>query len=163
MAQLDHNLFATQGLQIRGKNSHNSWFKDITRVIHGDSKLWLPHTVKKVGLKSEDTQRTLSFRNRCARQIVTNHIHKEISQNDLQSARTDWRWLISLFFSQREYESPMLSKLLAIPSIPSSPVAPDEPIKICIIGAGISGLFLGMLLDSLQLPNTSYEILEASE
>ncbi|RAO65211.1 uncharacterized protein BHQ10_001223 [Talaromyces amestolkiae] len=39
----------------------------------------------------------------------------------------------------------------------------DSNIRVCIIGAGISGLYLGMLLDELDLKNVSYDILESNE
>ena len=35
------------------------------------------------------------------------------------------------------------------------------PIRICIIGAGISGLYLAMMLDDLGIPGLSYDILES--
>lgn len=43
---------------------------------------------------------------------------------------------------------------------------PDEseqpPRKVCIVGAGVAGLYIAMILDSLQIPNLTYDILEAS-
>lgn len=33
---------------------------------------------------------------------------------------------------------------------------------MCIVGAGIAGLYIAILLDSLEIPNVSYDILEAS-
>jgi len=44
------------------------------------------------------------------------------------------------------------------------PPLPEWPqLKICIIGAGISGLYTAMILDSLKIPNLTYEILESSD
>ncbi|ENI06054.1 hypothetical protein COCC4DRAFT_39946 [Bipolaris maydis ATCC 48331] len=43
---------------------------------------------------------------------------------------------------------------------------PDESSvkhRICIVGAGISGLFIAMILDSLEIPGLEYDILEASD
>lgn len=40
---------------------------------------------------------------------------------------------------------------------------PTSPINIGIVGAGISGLYLAMLLDELQIPFLTYDILESSE
>ncbi|KAL2850679.1 hypothetical protein BJY01DRAFT_261437 [Aspergillus pseudoustus] len=37
-----------------------------------------------------------------------------------------------------------------------------HPLKIGIVGAGISGLYLAMLFDELQIPGLTYEILESS-
>ena len=36
------------------------------------------------------------------------------------------------------------------------------PLKVCIVGAGITGLYIALLLDSLEEPQLSYELLEAS-
>ncbi|CAM1507624.1 Fc.00g072650.m01.CDS01 [Cosmosporella sp. VM-42] len=36
------------------------------------------------------------------------------------------------------------------------------PRKICIVGAGIAGLYIAMILDDLKIPNLTYEILEAN-
>ncbi|EAQ83519.1 hypothetical protein CHGG_09923 [Chaetomium globosum CBS 148.51] len=36
------------------------------------------------------------------------------------------------------------------------------PRKVCIVGAGIAGLYIAMILDSLEIPNLTYEILEAN-
>ncbi|KAL6169288.1 hypothetical protein ACJQWK_04323 [Exserohilum turcicum] len=35
--------------------------------------------------------------------------------------------------------------------------------RICIVGAGITGLFIAMILDSLEIPGLEYDILEASD
>ena len=35
-------------------------------------------------------------------------------------------------------------------------------LKVCIVGAGIAGLYTAMLLDSLDLPGVSYDVVEAS-
>ncbi|KAL2126001.1 hypothetical protein VTI74DRAFT_1977 [Chaetomium olivicolor] len=34
--------------------------------------------------------------------------------------------------------------------------------KVCIVGAGVAGLYIAMILDSLAIPNLTYEILEAN-
>ncbi|KAJ2998885.1 hypothetical protein NUW58_g190 [Xylaria curta] len=36
------------------------------------------------------------------------------------------------------------------------------PRKVCIIGAGIAGLYIAMILDSLKVPHLTYDILEAN-
>ncbi|KAI1446140.1 hypothetical protein F5Y02DRAFT_91130 [Annulohypoxylon stygium] len=36
------------------------------------------------------------------------------------------------------------------------------PRKVCIVGAGISGLYIAMILDSLKISNLTYDILEAN-
>ena len=35
-------------------------------------------------------------------------------------------------------------------------------LKVCIVGTGIAGLYTAMLLDSLNLPGVSYDLLEAA-
>ncbi|KAF4953171.1 hypothetical protein FSARC_12451 [Fusarium sarcochroum] len=37
------------------------------------------------------------------------------------------------------------------------------PRKVCIVGAGIAGLYIAMILDDLQIPNLEYEVIEASD
>jgi hypothetical protein len=39
---------------------------------------------------------------------------------------------------------------------------PDEKLEVCIIGAGVAGLYIAMILDDLAIPGLSYEILESS-
>jgi len=46
------------------------------------------------------------------------------------------------------------------PSAPGDREPP--PRKVCIVGAGISGLYIAMILDSLEIPNLTYDILEAN-
>jgi hypothetical protein len=36
-------------------------------------------------------------------------------------------------------------------------------LKLCIIGAGAAGLYIAMILDSLNIPYLTYDILESSE
>ena len=47
----------------------------------------------------------------------------------------------------------------AIP--PSDELWPE--LKLCIVGAGVAGLYIAMILDSLEIPNLTYEILESSD
>jgi monoamine oxidase len=35
--------------------------------------------------------------------------------------------------------------------------------RVCIVGAGVTGLFIAMILDSLEIPGLEYDILEASD
>ncbi|KAG8157463.1 hypothetical protein KVR01_012847 [Diaporthe batatas] len=37
----------------------------------------------------------------------------------------------------------------------------QPPRKVCIVGAGVAGLYIAMILDSLEIPNLTYDILEA--
>ncbi|KAH6856062.1 hypothetical protein B0I37DRAFT_67638 [Chaetomium sp. MPI-CAGE-AT-0009] len=47
------------------------------------------------------------------------------------------------------------------PDVPKEPSAPS-PHKVCIVGAGLAGLYIAMILDSLEIPNLTYDILEAN-
>lgn len=38
----------------------------------------------------------------------------------------------------------------------------QPPRKVCIVGAGVAGLYIAMILDSLEIPNLTYDILEAN-
>ncbi|KAF3105147.1 hypothetical protein TWF569_010210 [Orbilia oligospora] len=45
----------------------------------------------------------------------------------------------------------------------SEQTAPQlPPRKVCIVGAGVAGLYIAMILDDLNIPNLTYEILEAN-
>lgn len=37
------------------------------------------------------------------------------------------------------------------------------PRKVCIVGAGVAGLYIAMILDDLKIPNLDYDILEGSQ
>lgn len=39
----------------------------------------------------------------------------------------------------------------------------STPRKVCIIGAGVAGLYIAKMLDDLDIPNLSYDILESSD
>lgn len=45
---------------------------------------------------------------------------------------------------------------------PGSDEGEQPPRKVCIVGAGVSGLYIAMILDSLEIPNLTYDILEAN-
>lgn len=47
-------------------------------------------------------------------------------------------------------------------TVPGSDESEQPPRKVCIVGAGVAGLYIAMVLDSLQIPNLTYDILEAS-
>ncbi|KAK6357702.1 hypothetical protein TWF718_002011 [Orbilia javanica] len=40
---------------------------------------------------------------------------------------------------------------------------PPTPHKVCIVGAGVAGLYIAMMLEDLQIPGLTYDILEASD
>lgn len=50
--------------------------------------------------------------------------------------------------------------------LPKSLQQPKESVprlKICIVGAGVTGLYTAMMLEFLNIPGLSYEILESSD
>ncbi|KYK56461.1 putative l-amino acid oxidase protein [Drechmeria coniospora] len=38
----------------------------------------------------------------------------------------------------------------------------EPPRKVCIVGAGVAGLYIAMILDDLKIPNLTYDILESN-
>lgn len=38
----------------------------------------------------------------------------------------------------------------------------EPPRKVCIVGAGVAGLYIAMILDDLKIPNLTYDIIEAN-
>ncbi|KAM0243957.1 hypothetical protein ACHAP5_006720 [Fusarium lateritium] len=62
------------------------------------------------------------------------------------------------FYEETDGEDAGMASFAAAKSEPEHP-----PRKVCIVGAGVAGLYIAMILDSLKLPNLTYEILEANE
>lgn len=56
---------------------------------------------------------------------------------------------------------PDLSKLQGRLGGPAAESLP--PLKVCIVGAGVSGLYIAMILDDLAIPGLTYEIIESAE
>lgn len=127
----------------------------------------------------------ISMRGAWARQILQNELEKEISIHQSRGVKFNesssiniptpsrgssrspspspgWRRPNTLLpdYSQIEEVSAIDPKtnLRAIPPLPVWPA-----LKICIVGAGISGLYTAMILDSLNIPNLTYDILESSD
>lgn len=102
----------------------------------------------------------ISYRAQWARRLVRMKLSAEI--NKLQTRRQN---------------SPTTGGL-QMPLLGSTPVSPHhlpparalparggslpENSKVCIVGAGVSGLYIAMILDNLAIPGLSYQILEAS-
>lgn len=49
---------------------------------------------------------------------------------------------------------------LALQAFPEEESYPQR--KVCIVGAGMAGLYIAMILDDLKIPNLTYDILEAN-
>ncbi|KAJ5102316.1 hypothetical protein NUU61_004538 [Penicillium alfredii] len=108
----------------------------------------------------------ISFRDLWARHIVQRGILSEIKGKGLQLGGIDWHLPGNTPTSSRYPTLPYLPR----PSHTLRSMCRDRangngtaPIRLCIIGAGISGLYLAMLLEELGLPEVTYEILESSD
>lgn len=111
---------------------------------------------------NHDSIRRPSIRARLACHLVKTHIQKEIRE-----AKSTCQESISLFrmLTSSPGSTVWNIELRRPPELPLVPQngKSDSNIRVCIIGAGISGLYLGMLLDELDLKNVSYDILESNE
>lgn len=124
-----------------------------------------------------------SFRSRWAARLIRENIFHELTNlpkgTDLDHS-TQNRSQATSQADRISFSALHLSDLLN--TIPSDPfnlprdivqdyerVSPNESDdssikhRICIVGAGITGLFIAMILDSLNIPGLEYDILEASD
>lgn len=108
-----------------------------------------------------------SMRGQWARTLVVNELLQEIPIHQGRGKNFggppgggDGRGAFELprDFTQDEDEKELKGSIRAIPPLPAWP-----NLKICIVGAGVSGLYTAMILESLEIPNLTYEILESSE
>lgn len=67
-----------------------------------------------------------------------------------------------LFAEEEEEEEEASAAPRAFRALSLGEEQPSQPQKICIIGAGVAGLYIAMILDDLKIPNLTYEILEAN-
>jgi monoamine oxidase len=124
-----------------------------------------------------------SFRSRWASRLIRENIFHELTNLTKGTGHGQRRQNRSPATSQTEclrFSVPHLSDLLdTIPTGPfdlpkdvvqeydrvSSMETDDLSVKhrICIVGAGITGLFIAMILDSLKIPGLEYDILGASD
>lgn len=96
----------------------------------------------------------LSYRAQWARGLVRRKLEDELSNPWLNSNGIEPIGYGNAF-------SPWKSALNIKPAL-SKEDGKFEPLKVCIVGAGLAGLYTALILDSLEDPNISYEILEAS-
>ncbi|EDU39560.1 L-amino acid oxidase [Pyrenophora tritici-repentis Pt-1C-BFP] len=124
-----------------------------------------------------------SFRSKWASRLIRENIFHELTNLTKRTDHGQRKQSRSSATSQAEYppfSAPHLSDLFdTIPTGPFdlpkdvvqdyyrvSSVKPDDlsaKHRICIVGAGITGLFIAMILDSLKIPGLEYDILEASD
>jgi hypothetical protein len=105
----------------------------------------------------------LSFRERWARRLVQDQVYQELSQNHCAYQSKHDRKKSSE--SELEHIYTYESTQNRLPSCyrPSQTRTKQQPLHICIVGAGVSGLYIALILDSLEIPELTYEILEASD
>ncbi|KAM3064639.1 hypothetical protein ACMFMG_007580 [Clarireedia jacksonii] len=80
-------------------------------------------------------------------------------------------YLIPIIHKSLPYSSPPLEKLPTFPGYEypfkkdPKPLSEDSKaaIKVCIIGAGMAGLYIAYILKKLNITDVSFEILEASD
>jgi monoamine oxidase len=124
-----------------------------------------------------------SFRSKWASRLIRENIFHELTNLTKaadQSQRKQHHPSATSRTACLPFSAPHLNDLLD--TIPTSPfdlprdvvqeydrvasVESDGPSvkhRICIVGAGITGLFIAMILDSLKIPGLEYDILEASD
>ena len=108
----------------------------------------------------------LSYRAQWARHLVRDKVEDEVLQVQLASeGMKGWKWNEAFFSDDMNVDFS-----LKVPST-GTPIIKGEvkqqtpcrrPLKVCIVGAGVTGLYIALLLDSLDDPELSYDILEAA-
>ncbi|CAH0020146.1 unnamed protein product [Clonostachys rhizophaga] len=119
----------------------------------------------------EDPVNNLTMKAQWARRLVREKLAAEL--NALQSRAGDLPGCLPIPYLGRQhythdnlpkdpiYENDTTKEKL-LHGIPSSLDADLPPRKVCIVGAGVAGLYIAMILDDLKIPNLTYEILESS-
>lgn len=98
-----------------------------------------------------------------ARRLIRTTINDELLNAQSRAGITDRPDSIANFSSTPPIVYGNLTNpLSSLPAISKNSKKELGPLKVCIIGAGISGLYIALLLDSLNDPDVSYEMLEAS-
>ncbi|RAH85859.1 FAD/NAD(P)-binding domain-containing protein [Aspergillus japonicus CBS 114.51] len=110
----------------------------------------------------EQQPQSASIRAKWAQSTLIRHLEREIADLDLPCDESDWAWVIPDPSLCPNGDNSCRRLPRPPPTRQPATTADPEPLRICIIGAGITGLYLAMMLDSLQLPHLCYEILEAS-
>ncbi|KAL7620469.1 hypothetical protein AAE478_009464 [Parahypoxylon ruwenzoriense] len=122
---------------------------------------------------STSTTTTTNFKDQWAKRLVREKLASEL--NTLVSKNRDMPRLRPLPFPLPPPGSPYThDNLPADPNYAgdSSVAGPPggalrdssgpPPRKVCIVGAGVAGLYIAMILDDLQIPNLTYDIIEAN-
>jgi NAD(P)-binding Rossmann-like domain len=103
----------------------------------------------------------VSLKQKWARRLVRQKLYHELialHEKGLRDRKPDPEGFPLFGIGDRAPTSPF--------DLPPAPPLPDtrksEPLNVGIIGAGVAGLYIAMILDSLEIPDLTYEILEAS-
>ena len=107
-----------------------------------------------------------SFKQQWARRLVRENLYRELTCHNAKESSSGARRLRDL--GVLDIGGKTLISPVQLPPAPSPENRQRSglraaKLKVCIVGAGIAGLYTAMLLDSLDLPGVSYELLEASE
>ena len=101
-----------------------------------------------------------SFKQQWARRIVRENLYRELtchkSKKDVGTRRLNLSLLDTVWDSMSHVNLP------PEPSKGQRSRPKTEKLKVCIVGSGIAGLYTAMILDSLNLPGISYDLLEAA-
>ncbi|KAF5574897.1 l-amino acid oxidase [Fusarium subglutinans] len=108
---------------------------------------------------SQELRDMLSYRERWARRLVRDQVYRELSH--YHQSKHDWK-VGSKNELERTCDYEMTRNDLPSPCWQDQARTKQQPLHICIVGAGVSGLYIALLLDSLEMPGLTYEILEAS-
>ena len=104
-----------------------------------------------------------SYRAQWARRLVRTTITDELLNAQFKAGSIYGRDSIA---DSQSSSHAIYSDLINPPSSPAASSTESKkerrPLKVCIVGAGITGLYIALLLDSLNDPDLSYDILEAS-
>jgi NAD(P)-binding Rossmann-like domain len=103
----------------------------------------------------------VSYHAKWARRILRHHLAKEIPLV-LQKTNRD---LFGRGFQAPSVGTPLDPDNLPEASVPLKSIKGpkiDGEWKVCIVGAGVAGLYIAMILDDLAIPDLSYDILESS-
>jgi hypothetical protein len=102
----------------------------------------------------------VSYHAQWARRILRHRLAKEIPL----ALRKSNRDLFGGDFQVPGVDTPIDPDNLPELSAPLEDLeGPDDELKICIVGAGVAGLYIAMILYDLDIPNLSYDILESSD
>lgn len=113
-------------------------------------------------LKDEETGHKLTYRAQWARLLVREQLAREV--NILQSLpfnKTPGR-LHELPIGQTPWTRDSLPQRSKVLKEPENRLMRQD-YKLCIVGAGIAGLYIALILDTLDIPGISFDFFEASD